>query len=411
MKKLTDSKPFRIALSILFSFVLWIYVTGTVTDEITRTFTGIPVELLGEEYLQESKNMTITGLNTNTVSVAISGPRRIVSGLSADKLSAQVDVSKLSQTAYATMQYTISYPNGTDTSSLTVSRKVPESLNFVVSKMIEKEVPVRGSFNGNVAEGFTAEAPVFEPSTIIVSGAENEVNKVSYAWVNFGAEDVTSTYREDATFTLNDSDDNVIANDGIACSTDVISATLPILMVKDVSLSVNLVNDGGVTEDNINISIEPEKISVAGDSSVLNVLNKISLATVDLSTIENSMEQTFTIPLDNDLTNLSGETEAKVKIELFGLTTKAFKVSSFETLNVTEGYKATVKTGPFSVKLRGTEEALAKINESELKAVADLTDYDKTTGEQVVAVKIIVGDDANVGVIGTYTISILLERI
>ena len=410
MRKITRTKPFWIIISILLSFLLWLYVTATVTDEITRTFSGIPVEFVGEDILQDSKNMTITNLSTNTVSVAISGPRRVVSRLSADSLTAQIDVSKLSQSAYATMQYTISYPNGTDTSSLSVSRKVPETLNFQVDKLVTKEIPVRGSFDGSVAEGFTAESPIFEPSTILVTGAESYVNNISYAWVTFGVDEINSTYSEEATYTLNDEEGNELAKGGLTLSTDVVRATMPILMIKNVNLSVNLQYGAGATEENVTVTIDPEYITLSGDSSTLENLNKISLGNIDLTSFDQSYENVYTIPLDNGLSSISGEEEATVRVEISGLTTKTFKVTNIETTNVTDGFSAKINTSSLYVKVRGTEEALATVKESDIKAVVDLTDYNETTGEQVINAKVVVDSTEDVGAIGQYTVSILLER-
>ena len=172
MRRIYNSKAFWIVISLFLSLMMWVYVTSQENDEIKQTFRGVRVELVGESVLKENKGMVVTDLSTSTVSVEITGPRRIVSALSAEKLSAQIDVSKLTTSSYASMQYSISYPNGTDTSNLTVNRKVPDTVNFTVSKLSTKTIPVRGSFDGSIAEGYTAEPVVFEPSEITISGPE-----------------------------------------------------------------------------------------------------------------------------------------------------------------------------------------------------------------------------------------------
>ena len=155
MKGIYKSKAFWMLSSLVLSFVLWIYVTSVESDEIRQTFRGVRVELVGESVLRNSRNLVVTDLSTNTVSIEVRGPRRVVSALAPEDLSAQVDVSKLTQSAYASMQYTVSYPTRMDTSALVVSRKVPDTVNFTVSRLNSKSIPVRGRFEGNIAATYT----------------------------------------------------------------------------------------------------------------------------------------------------------------------------------------------------------------------------------------------------------------
>lgn len=73
------------------------------------------------------------------------------------------------------------------------------------------------------------------------------------------------------------------------------------------------------TEENCVVDIEPKSIQVAGDTDVLGKLNQIVVATIDLSGFATSYEKTVTIPLENDLRNLSGVTEATVRVSVRGL--------------------------------------------------------------------------------------------
>ena len=408
--KLTNSKPFWMVVSLLLSIALWVYVTSTENDDAKQTLRGVRVELVGESLLKDSKNLVVTDLSTNTVSVEISGPRRIVTALNSDDLTAQIDVSKLSQAAYASVTYTVNYPNGTDTSKLKVNRKVPETVNFMVSKINEKSIPVRGSYNGSTAEGFTAESPIYEPSTITVSGPETYLKDISYAWVTFGDSEIDSTYSIETGFTLMNEEGEPVKTDGVTCSTDIILATQPILEVKQLKLDVNLIEGSGATAENTMITIEPETVTLAGDSAVLGAMNNIPVGTVDLRSFKVNNEYTFPITFDNSLKSLTGETEAVVKVEIVGLSTKTFKVTDLQVSNMTEGYTAEVISKSLEVIIRGTEEQLALIDAANIRAVADMTDYEITTGSINPPVKIYVDGVTDVGAVGEYTINIDIKK-
>ena len=410
MKKLYDSRAFWMIVSLLASLAIWVYVTSMQSTEFSQTFYGVEVELVGESTLRETKNMVITDLDTSTVTVRIKGPRRIVAGLDPSDLKACVDVSKLSRSAYTTQQYYISYPDGTDTTNINDSNKSPSTISFMVSPLNTKTVQVRGSFDGSLAEGYTAETPVFEPATITVSGADANLKDVSYAWVTFGKENVDSTYKVETGFTLMNENGEECSTVGLTCSEDVVTATLPLLLVKEVPLSVDIIEGAGATKANTKIKVEPDSITLAGDSAVLTGMNKIVLDTIDLTDFEKTFSQTYTIPIDNDMNNLTGVTEAKVTVEIVGLETRVFKVKNISCTNVTEGYEADIISESIDVIIRGTPEQLDQLKSDNIRAVADLTDYKESTGQFMPNVRIVVDGSTDVGAVGQNTISIEIRK-
>ena len=411
MKKIYNSKAFWMIVSLLASLAIWVYVTSVETDESKTTFRGVKVELVGEDILRDSKNLVVTDMDTSTVTVEVVGPRRIIGSLSSDQLVAQVDVSKLSRAAYTSQQYTIVYPDGTDTSKLSENRRTPETINFMVSAQTSKSIQVRGSFDGSLAEGYTAEMPVFEPSTITITGSEAYLKDVEYAWVTFSKENVDSTYSEETGFTLMDANNEPCSTTGISFSTDVVTATLPLLTLKEVNLDVNIIEGAGATKANTKITIDPVSVTLAGDSSLLAGMNKIILATIDLTDFSSTFTETYTIPIDNELKNTTGITKATVTVEIVGLETKTFRVTNFSCINATEGYEADIITESKEITLRGTPEALAQIKDENIRAVADLTDYKESTGTYMPQVRVYVDGFTDVGAIGENTISIEIRKV
>lgn len=410
MKKLYNSRAFWMIVSLLASLTIWVYVTSMQSDQYKLEFRDVPVELVGEDTLRDTKNMVITDLDTSTVSVTVVGPRRIVAGLSGTDLKACVDVSRLSRSAYTTQQYYISYPEGMDTTNIDDSGRSPSTVSFMVSPLNSKTIQVRGSFDGSLAEGYTAEAPVFEPATITVSGADVNLKDISYAWVSFGKENVDSTYKVETGFTLMNDNGEECSTVGLTCSDDVVTATLPLLLVKEIPLSVDLIEGAGATKANTKIKIEPESITLAGDSAILTGMNKIVLDTIDLTDFASTTSETYTIPIDNNMKNLTGATEAKVTVEIVGLETRTYKVKNISCTNVTEGYAADIISESIDVVLRGTPQQLDQLKAESIRAVADLTDYKESTGQFMPNVKIIVDGFTDVGAIGQNTISIEIRK-
>lgn len=410
IKSFLDSKLFWVIFSLVASLIIWVYVTSAENDTVSVTLRGVQLELVGEEALKESKNLVITDIDTSTVTVVIQGPRRAVLPLSASDILAQIDVSKLTLSSYTSLQYTISYPEGTNTSNVRVVSKYPETVSFVASQMATKTIQVRGSFDGSLAEDCTAELPVFEPSTIVVSGPEAYLKNVSYAWVTFGDSAVNSTYSVQTGYSILDSNGVECSSTHLSFSTDVITATLPILRTREVPLAVNLVDGGGATEANVKLTIEPETIKLAGDSSVLDGLNRIVLATINLADFTSSFTDTYVIVIDDELKNLTGISEAKVTVELVGLETRNFTVNNISCINVTDGFIADIVTKSLNVSLRGPAASLAQVQKENIRAVADLDDFKESDGVYMANVKFYVDGFSDVGAFGEYTITVELRK-
>ena len=414
IKKLYNSRAFWVIISLICSVIMWVYVASVETEEFKQTFRGVRVQLVGETLLRDSKNLVITDMDTSTVTVEVVGPRRIVGSLDSDNLYAQIDVSKLSRAVYTSQQYSVIFPDGTETGNLTVTRKTPETINFMVSAQTTKSVQVRGSFDGSIAEGFIAESVVFDPATITLSGPEAYLRNVDYAWVSFGKENVDSTYEVETGYTLMTADNIPASTAGITFSTDVVTATLPLLTVKDISLGVNLIEGGGATAENTKVTIEPESVSLAGDSKLLAGINKINLASIDLTDFTTSFSDTYVIPIDNELRNVTGATEAKVTVEIVGLETKNVKVTNISCINVTEGYVAEILTRSLNVTLRGSPESIAALKDENIRAVADLADMNSSVGTYMPRVRIYVDGYTDVGSIKTggtdYSIYVQIEK-
>ena len=271
----------------------------------------------------------------------------------------------------------------------------------MVSALSKKQVPVRGSFEGNIAAGYTAEQPIYEPAFITVFGPEVYLKNVKYAWLTFGAdEEVEQTYSAECGYTLMDDDDTECSTAYLSFSDEIVLATLPIMRVKEVPLDVNLIYGAGADETNTVVTIEPKSIILSGDSAELERMNRIVLATIDLTDFSVSFTDTYLIRFEDGLDNLSGISEAKVTVELHNLVTDKFIVRNISCTNVTEGYEPHIITEAITVTLRGTEEQMKQLRAENISAVIDLQDALNTTGTLTTTPKIYVDGFPDVGAIG-----------
>jgi len=404
-----DSKFLWVVVSLLASVLLWVYVTTSEGDVIERTFDGVQVVFKGEENLLEKYELVISNVSSNTVSVRIRTTRREIAKLSSTQITAVVDVSKFSSKGIYNSSLELEFPQGSDKSSIDIVNILPGNISFNIDKTSTKTVELEGSFVGTVAEGYAAHPIEFDPQTVTISGPESEISKVAYAWVEVDRDDVSKTIQFVSSYVLKDSDGNDVDLGNITLGDETVSVTVPVTSTKEVPLTVDLVEGGGATSENVKITCEPSTITIAGDAETLEGINKIVLGTVDLTSFASSFEDSFNIVLDNDISNVTGITEVKVTVEVIGLETKKFNVTNITTINGTNGKKATVVTENVEVTLRGKSNVLSKIAANNIRVVADLSDIGSTTGVFQPPAKVYVDGFTGVGAIGEYSVYVKIS--
>lgn len=405
INKIGNSKVFWAIASLLASFLLWAYMTSTEEIPVDRTF-KVPVVFQGAEELRSSRGLIVTGADVDTVTIQVRGSRGNIGHLHNSDLVAEVDVSGILQAREMEANYTIVWPSSVDQSDVSIIGKSPETIQFSVVQESAKTVEVKGIFSGSLAEGYTADPIVVEPSTVTLYGPESELRNVTSACVYINRENVDTTLGPvKSAYILLDANGNEVPIQEITSDHNTVTVTLPVLMKKELPLMVNLLEGAGATAENCVVTVEPKSIEVAGDKLILENMNQLVVGTVDLSDFAASYENTFNILLDNALRNLTGATEATVKITVRGLETKKLTTSN---ISITGG-KAELTTTQLEVTIRAPADVIDQITADNVRIVADLSDYAAATGVIAVAAKVYVDGYEKAGAIGEYSVSVNLN--
>ena len=262
-KDFLNSKFFWVAFSLLASVLLWVYVTTVEGEEITRTYYGIDVEFSGEVSLRDSKGFIITDASSNSVSVTLKGKRMVLSSIDDSDLKAIIDVSTVSRVGSVEKSFTLSFPTDVDSSGISIVSRTPNTISYYVDKETSKTVDLRGNFVGSVAEGYIREEFSFDPETVRISGPAAEIDKVDYALVTVERDLLDKTVTFESSFKLMDTDGNAIESNTIEYETETVNVTLPIKATKEVPLTVDIINGGGATSENVVITCDPAYITLA----------------------------------------------------------------------------------------------------------------------------------------------------
>ena len=410
VSKLFNNNIFWAVISLVAALAIWLYMTATQEEEIDVTLSGVQVVFAGEEDLQATRGLVITDVSTRTVDVTVRGTRLNIGSLAASDVQAVIDVSRFNSTSNSTQSYNLVYPDGVDASAVRVVRSSPSTISFQVTRVDDKIVPVDAAFTGSVAEGYMLGDIEYEPRSITVSGPQSVLETIDRVYVEVELMDLDATRTVEAPFTLRDADGNEIAKDGLEFDFDTVTVTIPISKVKDVPIYVNLIEGAGATRENTSIKLSESSITIAGDAATVDGINRIEVGPVDLTSFELTYEGTLDVVLPNGVENISGIEEVDVSLEVTGLAVRDFTVTNISDTGLPEGYSAELVTHSLTVRIRGPQDALANLNSSNIRAVADLSNTTASGTMDIPNVQIVIDGALNCGAVGTYRLTYNISR-
>ena len=412
MEHIRESKWLNILMSVLLAVLFWLYVRAELDPSQTSWFYHVPVEITGSTVLTR-QGLTVANLSQSTVDLRIEGPASVLDSLSRSRkdLSVTLDVSKCTE-GENKLVYTPNWPVNINTDSIVTIDRDPETITVTVEKLYTSSFNVEFQLKGTVADGYQAGTPAINPETVVVSGPAEQVSRVKKVVAVLETEDLDQRFAGDLPLILLDENGEQITDAEVTLDSPTAYVVLPVVVVKDIPLTVSFQPGGGATIDDITYEINPKSLMVSGAESDMESLSEISLGSVDLSKVVGTNTFTFPIDLDASLENVTGSTSATVTVTVNGLDTRSFDVDNIQMVNIPDGYQVTLATQVRTVKVRGKQEDLNNIDASQLSIVADLSDVDFTGLYSVPAskVKVYLNADSSVGVIGDYTVVVNVSR-
>ncbi len=413
MKKInmTKSKLICLLISLAASLILWTYVVTVVNTEMTETFYRVPVVFTGEDVLAE-RGLTITDGADSTVTLQLTSSRSIIQQLSSENITISVDVSKITAEGEFERGYTITYPNSIQPSNVNTNRKTPSMVSFEVEELVYAEVPVKTVFEGSVKDGYILESVTTNYGSITIIGTKEQVKKVSYALITIGDKEISSGITRNMNYTMMNENNEPVELDGVEVDVETVKVMINVVKYKEVPLVMEFTDGGGATKNNVDWKCNPPTITISGDETRLDDINKIVLNTLDLSTLTEDTTLSYPIVLPDGIKNESGQVEATVTIAMSGLSSTTLRVSNFEFSNVPEGFEATAVTRALSVTVRGPSDSISAVRNSDARIEIDLGNVSGVEGTYTVEnVDVYLDGVEDIGVLGEYSVTIALTEV
>lgn len=400
-------KALQVIASILVAIAVWVYVDVEKAPDRTKTIRDIPVEFSGESTTLADKNLMLLSGYDTTVDLTIKGPKRELVKISKDNVRLVASTSSIDSVGVHTLRWDPIYPDGVQSSALTVDWASKYKVTVTVGELYTKEVPVNCTVTGQVADGYFTGETVLDPTSLVLRGQRDDLLNVAYAKLTVDISGATRSVIQTESVQLYDNDDNPVDNSNIRTNASLIQAKVPVLTTKEVSLAVELSGVPGVAGQSIKTTVSPTSVRLIGEADVLENINEIVLATLYIEDLELWQQNSYVVTAPDGTWLANSNEVATVEISMEGIEETTVTVDAFSYTNVPSGLYPEVM-GSLDVRLWGLSDELAELDASALTATADLSSVTEP-GSHRVPVSVTISGYRDVAVKGSYEVTVYVS--
>lgn len=381
MRKRIESDLLLKILSVVFAFLLWMFVINTDNPVIKKTFSDVPVDMLNEQVLDEL-NQTYKIESGDTVSFTVKGKKDIVDRLTKSDFRATADVSSMSDVhAIPIKVEALRYKSQLDVDTGNATIKV------VLEDVKSDQIPVVMEVKGKPASGYTVSIQTATPNLISISGPKSVVSRIKQivAVVN------VSGVKKDVTMTQSvkcyDEDGDEVSQERIKLDTNKIKVKIGLSRTKIVPFKVDTKGSPGKGYVLGSIDYQPKHIEITGSKEDLDKVDSIKLVKLDISDSTKSIEKTIKasdIKLPDGISFVKSVDKIKnvvirANIEKKKSRTLTIPTSQIALINNTKNYAVTFDDQEIKVKISGLRSVIDKVVVKDLNPKLDMRLYEPGT--------------------------------
>lgn len=292
-------------LSIILAFILWLYIAGDTTGapgfDLTRDFIrGVTVETYNL-----AGNLEIADM-VEEVDVAVQGPSERLVGLTPDDLEIYLDLGGLRGGEHQ-VKVRGNAPYGVEIENI-----YPSQIQVTIDEIITRQMEVTPQLEGEPAEGYVISYVQVEPESILLEGASRILVNVEELWAVVNISELEED--SDLTVPLKPVDDTGEEITGIEITPSEVEVFVKVdYLEKEVPVEVNIEGELPEGLEIKSIEVEPERVVLLGDEELLDEVNKVKTAVLDLSDKEETFSQEIELEVPQGI-SLEIEPRASVMV-------------------------------------------------------------------------------------------------
>ena len=384
INKLLCSNKFTFLISLIFSFCIWIKLSTSSSERISKTITNIPIVVNLSESAKEA-GLTIFGLDNIKAEVTVSGNRITLGQLNKDNITvfAQQSAGIINSTGNYTLEL-CAKKNGRITNYEILDNVSPRLVNVFVDRLQSKSFKIDQNINCKTDAEHVITAAVLSEPEVTIAGPETVVSSISKVTVEkeIGEILIENTSIKSIPVTLYDESGKRVATNNLSFSVNNVDATINVFAKKTVDVvPVFLNKPKNLNLNKTRVSLDHSKIEIAASKEVLNSIDSVQLESLDLSDINlNNKEFNLNVKMPSGVINLSNLHSVNLRINTDGIQEKQIKVNNIYFVNAPPGKDAVSFVKSITVNLLGPYNELRNIKPEFLCAEIDLSQKENFKG-------------------------------
>ena len=376
---------------ILLSLGLWIYVTNIENPIKSYELNNVPVEILNSDSLKDT-GLALAPNQNFYVKLKVEGNTQDL--FSIDKSDFKITVD-LSEFVLKKGENKIAVNIKEAPSTVKIKNSSGLTITVNTEEYSTKEVPVKSEINVISKSSYYVATPVFSPETVVVSGPESLVNKVTKVIAEGEESNAVKTIVKD--YIISAVDDNGNEVTGVQLSQKWVEATIEINEGKTVPIKINTT---GTLPNGLrlkSISSDTTEIGITGPEEILNNVSEIGTEVIDLSGIKDSTTVEVALGIPDGISIHNGESSIKVNISIDKAQTKEFTISYAIVGTTAEGLTIIPDSDKVTITVSGYADVLNSLTEANFAAELDVSEYTEA-GEytKVPTVNLVGVDNVNI---------------
>ncbi len=403
MKKLKDIKWKELILknfglkiiAVILAIVIWIVIVNVDNPSERKTISGIEVELLNEESVEESGYIYQVE-DGATVSVVVKAPKEIVDELSASDFYAYADLSEAS-VEHKKARIHIQCLKEELVDSITIVNQKSDYVTLSIDTEISKEFSVDTEITGTPAKGYVMGNYLASPTSIKVSGASGVINSIKNVKIVYSIDNMNSDVEDLVSPIFYDDSGKEIDVSNLKLSRNTIKLSIEIFPSKTIPINYTVAGTAAEGFRCTSLIANTEEITIAAPSNILREIESVTIPDGILDITDLKEDKVFEVELYELLPSYvkivkpSATFTLTAKVSKYIDMTVALNTGDINMKGTSDSYEYEIKAQDIAVTINGLESNVKSISKSELAPSINLSG--KTEGTHTIKIEFASSDD------------------
>lgn len=386
IEKIVFNNKALMIFSVIVAILIWATVKINYSDEVTRTLTGVKVNITATVD-QDSELVAFIDESELYCEVEVKGKSYDINSyaLNKDEIIVEASGNFIDSAGYKELTLTAKTADG-GIADVEFGKITPSTISVYYDRQTDDTFNVEAKLSNDLAtltEGdYAVGQPVASMNTVKVIGPAGVLKTLKKVYFTASIKDdalpLTATKNIPAKISFdieNEEEARYLICEGINNESNPATVTVPVYVTKEVETGIKFVNQPkSFTESVKGVKISPDKVKISYNPQESEQFDKLDIGTIDFSKISNKVNY-FEIPVDEKLgVTLTDKTLQKfdVSVDMSDMQSKTLKKAPTKIvyLNQSENYNYSVDFENSSldeIVIIGPAESLKKIDEDDIQ--------------------------------------------